>query len=328
VRHDVLILAADLLRREEPFVLATVVRREPASSSQSGDTAVITADGEFRGWLGGSCTQPTVLREARRALLDGEPRLIGLSPDPSTDPRPGVVLFPMTCHSGGSVEIYLEPVLPRPRLVLFGVSPIVRALARLAKAMDYAVHVADPAADRTAFPDVDQIWTDVRKLDAFPGRRALAVVATMSDADEEAIEAALAMEPAYLGVVASAKRFGPIRDALARRGVAAEDLAQIQTPAGLDIGARTPEEIAVSILAEIIERQRQERHAEVEPTLAEPTVAAARDVICGMSVEIPTARHTADYDGRIYYFCCGGCREKFLASPQRYTSAAGSGGGR
>src|SRR5262249_42536358 len=156
VRHDVLMLAADLLQREEPFVLATVVRREPASSSQSGDTAVITADGEFRGWLGGSCTQPTVLREARLALKNGAPRLIGLSPDPVAAPRPGVVHFPMTCHSGGSVEIYLEPVLPRPRLVLFGVSPIVRALARLAKAMDYAIHVADPAANRSDFPEADQ----------------------------------------------------------------------------------------------------------------------------------------------------------------------------
>jgi len=212
--------------------------------------------------------------------------------------------------------------------MLFGVSPIVRSLARLAKAMDYAVHVADPAADRNAFPDADQIWTDARKLDATAGRGTLAVVATMSDADEDAIEAALAMRPAYLGVVASAKRFGPIRDGLERRGVPAKDLARIQTPAGLDIGARTPEEIAVSILAEIIEKQRQERQAEEEPTLAAPTMAEARDVVCGMSVETPNARHTADLDGRIYYFCCGGCREKFLVSPQRYLSAAGSGGGR
>jgi xanthine dehydrogenase accessory factor len=327
VRHDVLILAADLLRRERPFVIATVVRREPASSAQSGDTAVITAEGEFRGWLGGSCTQPTVLREARLALQDGEPRLIGLSPDPVAAPRPGVVQFPMTCHSGGSVEIYLEPVLPRPRLVLFGVSPIVRALVRLAKAMDYAVDVADAAADRTGFPEADRVWTDGRAIEASDGRRTFAVVATMSDADTDAIEAALNVKPAYLGVVASAKRFAPIRDALLRRGVSAQALDRIQTPAGLDIGARTPEEIAVSILAEIIEwRKRGEK--EEAPTLAAPTMAEARDLVCGMSVEIAAARHTAEWEGKMYYFCCGGCRERFLASPARYLSAAGSGSAR
>jgi xanthine dehydrogenase accessory factor len=328
VRHDVLVLAADLVGREEPFVLATVVRREPASSSQSGDTAVITADGQFRGWLGGSCTQPTVLREARLALRDGEPRLIAISPDPEADRRPGVVRFPMTCHSGGSVEIYLEPVLPRPRLVLFGVSPIVRALARLAKAMDYAVDVADPAADKTGFPEADRLWTDLSRIEPPAGHRAFAVVATMSDSDEDAIRAALAIRPAYLGVVASGKRFAPIRDGLARRGVAAAALDQIHTPAGLDIGARTPEEIAVSILAEIVVLQRQKAQEDDEPTQVAPTISDARDLVCGMTVEIATARHTAQLDGRMYYFCCGGCRERFLASPERYIREAGSGGAR
>ena len=116
MRRDVLILAADLARREEPFVLATVVRRQPASSARQGDMAVITAAGEFHGWLGGSCTRPTVVREALRALADGRPALIALSPDPEADRRPGVAVFPMTCHSGGTVDIYVEPVLPAPAL--------------------------------------------------------------------------------------------------------------------------------------------------------------------------------------------------------------------
>ena len=327
MRHDVLIHAADLVRREEPFVIATVVRRQPSSSAQSGDSAVITASGEFRGWLGGSCSQPTVLREAKRALADGQPRLIALSPNPAADQRPGVVPFPMTCHSGGSVEIYLEPVLPRPRLVLFGVSPVVRALSRLAKAMGYAVDVADPAADREAFPEADRLAADARKLEAAAGTRTFAVVATMSDSDEDVIEAALAMKPTYLGVVASAKRFAPIREALQRRGVSAGALDRIQTPAGLDIGAVTPEEIAVSILAEIIEMQRRETR-ERESAESELTVAQATDLVCGMTVEIVTARHSAEVGGRVYYFCCGGCRERFLASPERFLAEAGSGGAR
>src|SRR5262245_48284453 len=112
MRAELLQLAADLARRGEPFVLAMVVRRDGQSSAQQGDMAVITADGSYHGWLGGNCTQPTVRREARRALTDGKPRLVSLTPDPAREARPGVSALPMTCHSGGTVDIYLEPVLP------------------------------------------------------------------------------------------------------------------------------------------------------------------------------------------------------------------------
>ena len=126
-------LAAELAARGEPFALAIVVRREPASSAQPGNMALITRSGEVHGWLGGSCIQPTVAREAQLALGAGEPRLIALSPDPGADARPGVTVHPMTCHSGGSVDIFLQPVLPPPRLLVFGVAPAAQALARLAR---------------------------------------------------------------------------------------------------------------------------------------------------------------------------------------------------
>jgi xanthine dehydrogenase accessory factor len=193
--------------------------------------------------------------------------------------------------------------------------------------MGYAVDIADPAADRASFPEADRLEADARQLEAPAGTRTFAVVATMSDSDEGVIEAALAMKPAYLGVVASAKRFAPIREALQRRGVSAGTLDRIQTPAGLDIGALTPEEIAVSILAEIIETQRR-KTGERESAESELTVAQATDLVCGMTVEIVTARHSAQVGGRVYYFCCGGCRERFLASPERYLAEAGSGGAR
>ena len=128
MRAELLQLAADLSRKREPFVLAMVVRREPYSSAQPGDMAIITADGAYHGWLGGNCTQPTVKREARLALEDGRPRLVSLSPDPKSNHRPGVTALPMTCHSGGSVDIYLEPMLPPPQLLIFGESPCARAL--------------------------------------------------------------------------------------------------------------------------------------------------------------------------------------------------------
>jgi xanthine dehydrogenase accessory factor len=312
-------LAADLARREEPFVLATVVRREPPSSAQTGDMAVITADGEFHGWLGGSCTRPTVVREALRALANGRSGLIALSPHPEADARSGVAAFPMTCHSGGTVDISIEPVLPRPRLVVFGLSPAARALARLAGAMGYAVEAADPDADEAAFPGADRLWKGKPSTEKKTGARVFAVVATMGERDEEAILDALALEPDYLGVIASARRFEQIRETLQARGEAAESLERIQCPAGFDIGAKTPEEIAVSILAEIVYTSRKAAEAQEAPG------AEAIDPVCGMTVDVATAKHRAEVGGRAWYFCCAGCRDRFAAAPERYQAGAAPG---
>jgi len=322
MRSDLLILSADLASREQPFALATVVRRQAASSSQQGDGAIVTADGAFHGWLGGSCTQPTVVAEALKAIADGRPRLITLTPNPVAERRPGVLVFPMTCHSGGTVDIYLEPVLPPARLLVFGVSPVARALARQGRAMGFAVHAADPEADSAAFPDAERVWADLAALEAGAGPRTFAVVATMGERDEEALAAALRIAPAYLGVVASARRYAQIRDAVAARGVRETDLARVKSPAGLDIGARTPEEIAVSILAEIVQVRAAAAAADARPSTGAglPSVDAreAVDPVCGMRVAVAGARHTAEHGGTTWYFCCGGCREKFLAAPDRF----------
>lgn len=318
-------MAADLAHREEPFVLAVVVRRRPASSSQAGDMALITASGAFHGWLGGSCTQPTVVREARLALADGQPRLVALAPDPEAERRPGIAVFPMTCHSGGTVEIYLEPVLPAPRLVVFGISPTARALVRLGKAMGYSVVAVDPAAEPDLFPEADQVVTDLGRaprLYAPSKGPCFAVVATLGERDEAAIRDALALAPSYLGVVASRKRFAQMRETLLDGGVTAAALDSIRSPAGVKIGAERPEEIALSVLAEIVEQQHAEPAAQPEET--KPETAEAIDPICGMSVTIANARHTAEHAGRTWYFCCGGCRERFLASPDRYAAQEGA----
>ena len=292
---ELLQLAADLARRGEPFVLATVVRREAYSSAHQGDMAVITGDGGYHGWLGGNCTQPTVKREAKRALVDGKPRLISLTPDPAGETRPGISALPMTCHSGGTVDIYLEPVLPPPRLVLYGDSPAARALRQLGAAMGYSVEAAGAAR---------------------PGGRLYAVVATMGENDEDSVIAALEARPAYLGVVASRKRFAELRESLLARGVSAEALASIRNPAGLDIGARLPEEVALSILAEIVQLSRAAAAAEAPP--AEPEEPVELDPVCGMTVIVAAAHHRAEHGGRSYYFCNPRCREKFLADPARY----------
>lgn len=335
-RDDLLQLAADLSRRREPFVQAVVVGRRAPSSAQVGDRAVISAGGAFHGWLGGSCTRPTVLAEARRALADGEPRLVALSPDPESYSgsarRPGLAVFPMTCHSGGSVEIYLEPVLPSPSLTVFGVSPAARALVKLGKALGYRVVVADPDAAADVVPEAEAVVTDLAspELRSFTGRP-FAVVATLGEGDEEAIRAALGLEPVYLGVVASSRRFAEMREMLLAGGVDAAALDRIRSPAGLDLGARSPEEIALSILAEIVQVRRsevpQEAEAEAESETRSEPPTEALDPICGMTVEIAGARHTAEHEGLTFYFCCGGCRERFLADPERYAGAASESGG-
>jgi xanthine dehydrogenase accessory factor len=403
MRADLLQLAADLARRGEAFALAVVVRREPASSARQGDTAIVTAAGRIHGWLGGSCIQPTVVREALAALRDETPRLVAFSPRPAGDERRGVTVHPMTCHSGGSVDIYVEPVLPAPDLVVFGLSPVALALVRLGRALGYRVTLVDPDGDAETAPDAHRVCASFRPDDremwpALRPDRLFIVVATLGQHDEEAARAALAAAPAYLGIVASRARFAQIRGTLAAGGVPAASLDVVRSPAGLDIGARTAEEIALSILAEIVQRRgagtagagaataasagvggaagRGAAAAAREDTVAasgeghapepaagraaassgvlaegaraadpggapaharsggaavlagqgiaapEPGPAAeAIDPVCGMSVAVAGARHRAEHAGRIYYFCCGGCRERFLVDPARYLAA-------
>ncbi|HEX7839487.1 MAG TPA: XdhC family protein [Kofleriaceae bacterium] len=334
--------AAELARRGESFVLAVVVRREPYSSSQQGDSAIITADGSYHGWLGGNCTRPQVLREAAQALVDGKPRLIALSPEPELQARAGVVPLPMTCHSGGTVDIFLEPVLAAPRLVVFGVSPVARAVAQLGKAMGYLVDVVDPDAHAAELPGADRVFTDLLAAELRTGAPiGSAVVASMGEHDEDAVAAALAMRPAYLGGVASRKRFAVLRQTLIDRGISAHALDAIKSPAGLDLGGRQPEEVALSILAEIVQHKHAARAAghsavtgdgavapiaSIAPVAAAALPTTATDPVCHMTVTIATACHVGTWGGRTWYFCNPRCKDKFLADPERYleTSSAGA----
>ena len=284
MRPELLAIAASLSARDERFALVTVVRREPPSSARVGDTALVTDAGEYHGWAGGGCTRETVVREARRAISSGEPRFLCLSPDAASTPRPGMLAVPMTCDSGGTVEIYVEPVLPASRLVLFGDTPAVAALARIGEAMGYRVERGAEAAVKGAH----------------------VLVATMGDEDLEVLQKVLREEPAYVGVIASRKRFEHVRETLIACGIARAAVERVKAPAGLDIGAKTPEEIALSVMAQMVQEKR--RVAPVE----EEKAPVAIDPICGMTVDIARAKHVAEAKGVTYYFCCNGCKTKFL----------------
>lgn len=316
-------LATELKVQGKPFVLATVVRREPPISARPGDKAVITVDGGFTGWVGGSCAKPTVVGEALKALRDGRPRLVVLTPRPEEEKRSGIELFSMTCHSGGTVEIYIEPHLPPPRLLIMGASPIAEALSRLGGVLGYRVTVMDPAATEEGFPDAAQVVHDFHPLAPDKVSETYVVVATMGHFDEEALRAAAACEAQYLGMVASRKKFGQLLRDLENQGIAADVLQKVRNPAGLDINAKLPGEVALSILAEIIQLRRI-RVAEPAPAgvAAEEPAPLARDPICGMMVEKATARYKVEHEGGMVYFCCAHCQQVFQENPAKYLALA------
>ena len=310
--EDLLTLAADLRRRGEPFALATVVRCERPTSAKPGAKALIRPDGSVSGWVGGACAEPVVAREALAALRDARPRLVVLVGEGGRDPArsEGIVHYPMTCHSGGTLEIYVEPYLPKALLVLVGHGPVIETLATLAEGAGYAVSVLPG----------ESVAAALRGLALGPDSSV--VVATHGELDEDALTQVLATPAGYISLVASRKRAANILETLHDRGVPREHLGRLKAPAGLDIGAVTPEEIAVSILAEIIHARHSHKTDDGEAAAFERAAAAeAKDPICGMTVEIATARHQSDWAGRSVYFCCLRCKELFDADPQRYAAA-------
>jgi xanthine dehydrogenase accessory factor len=279
--------AAELRRAGQPFVLATVVRSLRPSSARSGDRALISVDGPMLGWVGGGCVHASIEREAATALVAGQPRLVRLSPDPIEED--GIVSYPMTCHSGGTLDIYLEPVLPSPELVLLGESIVSEVLATLAAPLGFRI---------------------VRSLEEMRTADAWVVAAGMSSGDDHPlVRAALLKNVQYVAMVSSRRRADSLLAELRAEGLSDETLERLKAPAGLDIGAATPPEIALSILAEIVQRRRA-RPAAPMMRLEQP--AFAIDPICGMRVDVASARWTAERAGETYYFCAPGCRKAFL----------------
>lgn len=387
MRRELLERVRQLLEEDEPFVRATVVRRRPPTSSRLGDAAVITRHGELHGWIGGSCTTPEVIRQALLAIEEGRPRRVafgfddGEACDDGTgdgnagdrDTRGGeardddargddAVVVPMTCRSGGSVEVYIEPVVPAPRLLVVGTSPICRALARLGDAVGWSVSLIDPTRDPAARGDegpsvagpeqesggfAGDVLASVGELPASLADRPssgklFCLVATMGQADERTVVELLELRPDYLGVITSPGRMDEIRERLVRQGVGSGTLEALRGPAGLDLGGTTPEEIAVSVVAEIVQLHRGgislrdlegassasaagSKHGDPAVRSKDGDPATTRDVgdwatdpVCGMSVETDGSRPTAEHAGVTFHFCCEGCRDRFVDDPEPY----------
>jgi xanthine dehydrogenase accessory factor len=322
VKPGILAEAASLSARGEPFVLATVVWRRSPSSGKAGATALITSDGRVRGWLGGACAEPTVVREARRALEEGTPRLLFLGPpeELAGHDRDGVVTVPIACQSEGAMEVHIEPVLPRPQVVAIGRSPAAIALTAMAAALGWRSVAVDDGGDPADHPGADRVVTTLDLDRAGVDQRSFVVVATQGHYDEAALEQALATPAAYIGLVASQKRAEAVLGYLRDRGVDENALVRVHAPAGLDLGRIDSEEIAAAILAEIVRLKAEDGlHG---PAAADRTAADHEEIdpVCGMTVEVADARYRSVHDGHTYYFCSAGCLASFETDPASYVS--------
>ncbi len=317
MRDDILAKAERLRAEGRPFALATVVAARQPTSGSPGARAIILPDGRLEGWVGGHCARPAVTRQGLEALAERTARLVVLSPEDSAPAtvaeKPGVVRVPMLCASQGELQVFVEPFLPRASLVIIGESAVARALARFAALLDFEVWACDPQADMEMYPDADRLTPSLEALAPQLSERSYVIIATIGEYDEQAAEIALASPASYVGIIASKTRLKTVQQYLSDQGVSAERVALLKRPNGLPGLALTPEEIAFSVMAELVEMRRQ--RVGLMGDITPPQRAEAIDPICGMTVDIATAHYTSTRDGQTYYFCCAGCKQTFDAAP-------------
>jgi xanthine dehydrogenase accessory factor len=286
----------------------------------------------MEGFIGGACSREIIRRQALEAIRSRRARLVSIRPDAnagaSSDPEH--VFVPMTCVSEGAVDVYVEPSVRPRRLVVVGATPVAAALARTAVALEYdVVRIVEQAEQRDLDSETGASGWTLASLESLAaaitdgGQATAAVVATQGHYDEQALEAILrARGAAYVGLVASRKRGATVKASLEQSGITSADIVRV--PAGLDLGARTAPEVAISILAEIVQSRPDQAvdagARDQEAGTAAPS-ATAVDPVCHMQVEIATAKHTAEVAGTSYYFCCARCRSSFVNEPARYLAS-------
>ena len=301
--------ALELTRSGEPFALATVVWRKAPSSGQHGSRAIVTASGELHGWIGGACAEPVIIREAQKAIEEGSPRLVWLGQADEFEgmhvPN-GVYTVPMSCQSEGALQIYIEPASTAPHLVIVGRSPMAITLSQMATLLDWRVDLID-----------GREFTQSSATG-----RSVVVVATQGHGDEDVIETVLAINPAYVGVVASARRGEALRGYLSDRGFDRSVIDRIRVPVGLDLGHTTHREVAVAVLAELVQRRAAGEFpsAGLVTSVARPTEVL--DVVCGMTVPADDDHYPFQHEDSTYWFCCPGCRYSFKKDPASFLQEA------
>jgi xanthine dehydrogenase accessory factor len=297
--------AVELTNDGESFVMATVVWRQGPSSGQSGSRAIITSDGKLHGWIGGACAEPVLIREAKKVLDSGKAQLIWLGQEADFKGMhvpDGVLTVPMACQSEGALQIYVEPVQASPAVMIVGRSPMAITLKQLIEVLNWRVNLVDFADFATSMVNSSSV----------------VIIATQGHGDEEATEIALPAQPAYLGVVASRKRGGAVLSYLEDRGFSKSEIEKIQLPAGLDLGHTTHREMAVSILAEIVQLRAAGAFNTGNAKKSLAIVSEVIDLVCGMSVVAEKSNRPFEYEGTTYYFCAPGCRTAFEKDPTSF----------
>jgi xanthine dehydrogenase accessory factor len=316
-----LTLLAESAAAGRACALATVVRTESPTSAHPGDKAVITSDGELHGWIGGSCSEPLVRREALVAMRDGMPRLVRIRPDVEVAETrsPGELTVATTCPSGGTLDIFIDPHLPKPLLIVIGGSPAAQTLISLGRVIGFRTCGVHPGAAAADFPGADRVIESLDLSSLGAETDCWVVVATMGHYDEDALAAALTLPAADVALVASVRRCAAVMEALRARGVSDEALARVRAPAGTR-RAGVQEEIALHALAEVV-ALRHDRLTANPKAQAAAITGFEVDPVCGMTVDVNDAAHLAVHDGTTYYFCCAGCKERFVAEPGRFLRA-------
>ncbi|MEC7001774.1 MAG: XdhC family protein [Actinomycetota bacterium] len=298
--------AVELVEAGESFTMATVVWRQAPSSGQHGSRAIVTAQGELFGWIGGACAEPVLLREARRVLEEGNASLVWLGQPEDLEKMhvpEGVMTIPISCQSDGALQIFIEPVMAAPHVVIVGRSPMAVTLLDLVRDLGWRGDLIDAAEFGPAQVSASSA----------------VIVATQGHGDEDVLALALESEAAFIGLVASAKRGRVVRDFLAERGGDLDKLARVQVPIGIDLGHTGHREIAVSILADLVRRRAS---GELKPSsvagldIVEPTTAI--DLVCGMTVDAVAKNRPFEYGNVTYYFCAPGCRKAFEKDPDSF----------
>jgi xanthine dehydrogenase accessory factor len=316
----------------ERFATATVVGRRAPVSAHLGDRAIVRADGCMVGFIGGACSREIVRKQALDAMRTGRARLVSIRPDAAQAGQSDSehVFVAMTCVSEGAVDVYVEPDVRPRRLVVVGATPVADAVARTAAALEYdVVRVVDANELGDVEPVARAAGCRIVPLDALAsvvhegGTDSAAVVASQGHYDEQALEGILRHGATYVGLVASRTRGAAVKAWLNERGV--PGVESIRNPAGLDLGARTAPDVAVSILAEVLQLSSArplEQPVAATPAPSAGVSATAVDPVCRMEVVIATARHSAEVGGTRYYFCCAACQRAFTANPASYQTAA------
>jgi xanthine dehydrogenase accessory factor len=333
-----------LIAEAQPFAVVTVIRAGPPTSTWVGAQALVDGEGVVHGWIGGGCSRAIVIQAALAVIRSGSPKRIRISNEPAV-PDADVELHTMPCASNGTIELFIQPTLPAPLVVVLGSTPTALEACVLAQRMGLRVCAAANVAAPFAALGLTRVIQGFNADALGEVKPQLILVATQGDCDEDALEAALRTSAAAVLLVASERKADKLRDAMRSRGIAQERLAALHAPAGPHIHAHTPQEIALGAVAGLVAQLRELERAAADacaPSIAgddavprvppcesmaavEPSVARYINPVCGMPVDIALAKHVVDHGGQRVYFCCDGCKIEFEHYPDKYLEIAQGG---